>query len=142
VRWVLGLVAAVVTAALGYGVDSLGADEPAALGPGVVTVTMDIEHSRFDVDHLDVRQGTTVRFVVRNHDPIDHELVVGDDAVHARHASGNEAFHPPVPGEVSVGAGETALTFYEFDDVGTFEFVCHLPRHAEYGMVGTVRVVD
>jgi uncharacterized cupredoxin-like copper-binding protein len=104
-------------------------------------VTMDVEHSRFDVDDLTVRRGTIVRFVLVNHDPINHELVVGDDDVHARHATGDERFHPPIPGEVSVGPGDTGLTFYEFDETGTFDFVCHLPRHAEYGMVGTVTVV-
>jgi plastocyanin len=46
-----------------------------------------------------------------------------------------------VPGEVSVPAGGTCLTFYELDEPGTYDVVCHLPRHAAYGMVATVRVV-
>jgi uncharacterized cupredoxin-like copper-binding protein len=143
VRWLLGLVVAVVATAGGYGVSAIAsADEADVLGPGIVTVTIDVEHSRFDVEDLTVARGTVVRFVLVNHDPINHELVVGNDAVHARHATGTERFHPPIPGEVSVGPGETGLTFYEFDEVGTFDFVCHLPRHAEYGMVGTVTVVD
>ena len=55
-------------------------------------------------DHLTVRRGTLVRFVVRNHDPIRHELIVGPPEVHARHASGHEAVHPPVPGRGQRGA--------------------------------------
>ncbi len=54
-----------------------------------------------------MRPGTVVRFVVTNDDPILHELIVGDDAVHARHATGTEAAHPPVSGEVSVRPGDT-----------------------------------
>jgi uncharacterized cupredoxin-like copper-binding protein len=142
VRWVVALLVAVAVTAAGYGIEALGADGERPLGPGVVTVDIAIEHSRFDVESLVVRRGTVVRFVVSNHDPIDHELVVGDDTVHARHAAGTERFHPPIPGEVSVGPNDTGLTFYEFDEAGTFEFVCHLPKHAEYGMVGTVKVVD
>ena len=133
---------ALVTTAACYAVDGArsGADD-SVLGPGVVTVEIDIDHSRFSVDELTVRAGSLVRFVVTNDDPIAHELVVGTDDVHARHTSGTEPAHPPVPGEVSVLPGETGLTIYDFSDAGTYEFVCHLPRHAEFGMVGEVHVV-
>jgi uncharacterized cupredoxin-like copper-binding protein len=92
------------------------------------------------VSAIVVRQGTVVRFVVRNGDPIAPELVVGDADVHARHATGTEAVHPPVPGEVSVGPNEDGCTFYEVDEAGTFTFACHLPRHVDHGMVGEVVV--
>ena len=49
-----------------------------------------------------VQQGTTLRIVVDNGDPIGHELIVGPPEVHARHADGTEAAHRPVPGEVTV----------------------------------------
>lgn len=128
--------------AVGYAVDArrdAGADAP--LGPGVVTVEIGIQHSRFSVGDLRVHEGTVVRFVVRNDDPIDHELVVGDDAVHARHAAGSEARHPPVPGEVSVPAGRSAMTFVELTEPGTLVYACHLPGHLAYGMVGEIEVV-
>ncbi len=115
---------------------------PTALGPGIVTVEVGIEHSRFDLGALRVREGTIVRFVVHNRDPIDHELVIGTEAVHRRHRIGSEGQHPPVPGEVSVAAGETALTFYEFDTPGTVAYACHLPGHEAYGMRGTIEVVN
>jgi uncharacterized cupredoxin-like copper-binding protein len=135
----LALAVAAVTTLAGYGARAGGA-EAEALGPGLLTVDVGIEHSRFSIDRLVVRQGTVVRFVVRNGDPIAHELVVGDADVHARHAEGTEAVHPPVPGEVSVGPNEDGLTFYEFDEPGTFTFACHLPRHVDHGMVGEVVV--
>ena len=59
-----------------------------------------------------------MRFVVRNADPINHELIVGPPEVHARHSQGTEAFHPPVPGEVSIPALEQAVTTYTFDTPG------------------------
>jgi uncharacterized cupredoxin-like copper-binding protein len=117
-------------------------DDPAegALGPGTVTVDLELHHSRFRPARLRVVEGTTVRFVVRNTDPIDHELIVGDAAVHRRHERGTEPYHPPKPGEVSVAAGETAETTYEFTEPGTVEMACHLPRHLGYGMRGEIEV--
>jgi uncharacterized cupredoxin-like copper-binding protein len=136
------VLAAVVVTGLGYGVDAATGETRTVRGPGLVTVEIGIEHSRFDVDRIDVHEGTLVRFVVRNDDPIPHELVVGGDDVHARHERGTERVHPPVPGEVSLFPNETGETFYRFDDAGSFEFMCHLPGHLAYGMRGTVVVTD
>ncbi len=111
------------------------------LGPGLVTVRLGIEHSVFSRSVIEVEPGTLVRFVVANDDPIDHELVVGPEDVHDRHARGTEREHPPVPGEVSVGPNDTALTIYTFDEPGLVTFACHLPRHREYGMEGIIKVV-
>jgi uncharacterized cupredoxin-like copper-binding protein len=137
----LALAVGLATVGASYAIDSAAADDAdEAVGPGLVTVEMGVEHSRFSFDELHVREGTTVRFVIDNRDPILHELVVGDESVHARHRTGSERSHPPVPGEVSVGANDTGLTVYEFDAPGSFEFACHLPAHYEYGMRGTVVV--
>ena len=110
------------------------------LGPGPVTVTIGIDHSRFDVRALRVRPHTEVRFVLVNRDPIGHEFIVGDPEVHARHANGHEASHPPVDGEVSIPADARAATTYVFHEPGPVEFACHLPGHYQYGMRGVVEV--
>jgi len=144
-RWRLFVSIAVAVAVAGgvtgYALDAgnppAGAD---VLGPGEVSVELGIEHSRFSFDRLQVRPGTTVRFEVRNTDPIAHELIIGDDDVHNRHATGTEAVHPPVAGEVSVGPHETGLTTYTFDELGTVVFACHLPGHLSYGMKGSIVV--
>lgn len=137
-----GMAAAVamLVTATGYAVTASGTEQE-AVGPGVVTVEVGIDQSRFDIGTLRVRSGTLVQFVVRNDDPIDHELVVGDPEVHRRHADGAERRHPPVPGEVSVAPGDTAMTFYEFTEPGTVVYACHLPGHVAYGMEGTIEVV-
>ena len=131
---------ALLAAGAAFALDG-AAGHDGALGPGTVTVELGIDQSRFSLKHLEVREGTLVRFVVRNDDPIDHELVVGDAAVHARHRDGSERRHPPVPGEVSVAPGTTGTTFYEFDEPGTVVFACHLPGHVAYGMTGQIEVV-
>jgi uncharacterized cupredoxin-like copper-binding protein len=116
---------------------------PAAgvLGPGRVTVTIRIDHSHFETAPIRVRPHTEVRFVVVNHDPIGHELIVGGPDVQARHANGHEAYHPPKPGEVSVPALGSASTTYFFHEPGPVEYACHLPGHYQYGMHGIVEVV-
>lgn len=122
-----------------------GPSEPAdgPLGPGDVTVTLTIQHSRFSPDHISVRPGTNVRFIVRNTDPIGHELIVGDDGVHQRHETGTEPAHASRPGEVSVPAQTTAETTFRFDatSADSVVYACHLPGHFRYGMAGTVAIV-
>jgi uncharacterized cupredoxin-like copper-binding protein len=113
---------------------------PAASDPSIRTVTLRLHHSRFSTDHLEVRPGTTVRFVVENTDPIPHELIVGDQAVQDRHETGTEAHHGARDGEVSVAAGATAETRYTFSESGRLLFGCHLPGHWDYGMRGTIAV--
>lgn len=141
----LAAVAVLVGGAVTAGSYALvAADEGAAgpiLGPGTETVTITIEDSRFSPERIRVHQGTQVRFVVRNTDPIGHELVVGPESVHLRHERGTEAAHPPVPGEVSLGPGQTGATVYDFDGSHDLRMVCHLPRHESYGMEGLVDVV-
>jgi len=107
--------------------------------PEVRTVMLVARHSRFEPARVSVPPGTTVRFVVVNRDPIDHELIVGDPATHARHEAGREAHHHgEVPGEVSVPAGTTAVTTYRSSTPGDVVFACHLPGHFAYGMAGVL----
>lgn len=104
------------------------------------TVVVTIRHSRFAPSVVDVPAGTRVRFVVRNVDPIAHELIVGDQAVQDLHANGTEAHHGEKPGEVSVAPGATAETTYRFTTAGRLLFGCHLPGHWAYGMRGTITI--
>lgn len=108
------------------------------------TVELTVHHSRFSLEELQVRPGETIRFVLRNTDPIDHEFILGDPAVQRRHEQGRQRqHHGDVPGERSVPAGQEAATTYAFPltlDGQALEFACHLPGHYAYGMHGTVRV--
>ena len=128
----------------GYAFATPGARAGQPLGPGPTTIALTIRHSHFVPDHVAVRPGTEVRFVIRNDDPIGHEFIVGDEGVHERHERGTEPVHPPRPGEVSVAAGTTAETTFRFEGTsgsGTVVYACHLPGHFRYGMSGTVDVV-
>ena len=109
-------------------------------GASTSRVEIGINHSRFDPSRITVDEGETVTFVIRNDDPIAHEFIVGDEGVQQVHEEGTEAHHDARPGEISVAAGETVTTTYEFEEPGKLLFGCHLPGHYAYGMRGTITI--
>ena len=113
---------------------------PAQADPaGPRTIEIWLHHSRFEPSTIQADAGETLRFVIVNTDPIDHEFIVGDDAVQELHEVGTEAHHDPRPGEVTVIAGETVMTTYTLGEQDLL-FGCHVPGHWVYGMRGVVLV--
>jgi uncharacterized cupredoxin-like copper-binding protein len=111
-------------------------------GAGPTTVDIPIHYSHYQRTEVTVRAGVPVTFVLRNTDPIDHEWIVGDAAVHERHRTGTEPFHASRPTEVTSPAGTTRETTVTFNTPGTYLYICHLPGHEAYGMVGTLTVTN
>ena len=95
-----------------------------------------MRYSAFSPTEVVATAGVPFTFVLVNADPIDHEWLVGDDAFHERHRTGTEPDHGTRPTEVSVPAGTTRTTTVTFQDPGEYRFICHLPGHEAYGMVG------
>jgi len=120
---------------------SLATGGAAAARPTDGSVRITIHFSHFDPDAIEVEPGQTVRFVIHNTDPIDHEFILGDEHVQLVHEEGTEAHHPPRPGEVSIPPGATVVTTYTFPvSGGSLIFGCHLPGHYAYGMRGSVTI--
>ena len=128
----LGLVAALAALAM-VAAAVQGASEP-------VTVRISVHYSHFEPSLVSVPAGRPVTFILDNTDPIDHEWIVGDAAVQERHRTGTEPYHASRPTEVSLDAGTTKTTTVTFAQPGTLTFVCHMPGHEAYGMVGTLVV--
>ena len=105
---------------------------------GTPEYTIDIRYSHFDPSELSVPVGVPVTIVLRNHDPIDHEWILGDAAVHERHRTGTEPVHAARPTEITVPAGEARRTTIVIDKAGSLQYICHLPGHEAYGMVGVL----
>jgi uncharacterized cupredoxin-like copper-binding protein len=131
-------------AALGLGLaTALGAAAVAgAVGRSAepVVVQIDIRYSHFSPDTISIPAGRPITFVVVNNDPIDHEWIVGDEALHERHRTGTEPVHNARPTEISIDALHERRTTVTFPSPGTLTFICHLPGHEAYGMVGTLTV--
>ena len=134
------LAAAAAGAALTGGIVWLAAPSGSA---GISTVSITAHHSRYDPDRINVKPGSTVRFVVHNADPIDHEFIIGPPETHDIHERGLPHFHNgAVPGEITVPAGSTVETFWTFGPSGSnaVEYGCHLAGHWTYGMHGKAMI--
>ncbi|MCU0805341.1 MAG: cupredoxin family protein [Burkholderiales bacterium] len=115
--------------------------------PKRVTRTVSIDMSdrmRFTPSELQVKQGDTVRFVVKNSGKVMHEMVLGTRKDLAEHAELMRKF-PNMEHEedymVHVAPGKTGEIVWQFTKTGEFHFGCLVPGHFEAGMVGRVRVL-
>lgn len=111
-------------------------------GAAASSATVAIHYSRFVPETITVSAGTPVTFTLRNDDPIGHEWIVGAPDVHARHRTGTEPVHDSVATEVTVPAFSERETTITFEQPGDYAYICHLPGHEAYGMVGMLRVVE
>ena len=125
-----GLSALVVLTACG------GRSEAAGPKPTVIS----IHFSHFQQEVVTARAGQPISLIIRNDDPIDHEWIVGDEATHTRHRLGTEPHHGERPTEQSIAALSSVRTTVTFQTPGTYRYICHLPGHEAYGMVGVVTV--
>ena len=135
-RTELGLLGGIVVALAIAGAAAAWTGARGATGSPELTV--DIRYSHFEPSELSVPIGVPVTVVLRNRDMIDHEWILGDEAVHERHRTGTEPVHGARPTEVTIPAGETRRTTIVVDSAGTLRYICHLPGHEAYGMVGVL----
>jgi uncharacterized cupredoxin-like copper-binding protein len=133
-----GLLAVATLAVGALGATALAISSAAA---GPVTVEIRIHYSHYEPSQVTVAAGRPVTFVIRNDDPIGHEWIVGDAALHGRHRTGTEPYHDSRPTEISIDALTTKRTTITFAAPATLQYICHLPGHEAYGMVGTLVVV-
>jgi uncharacterized cupredoxin-like copper-binding protein len=103
--------------------------------------TVEIKFSRFTAEEITVAAREPVTFTLVNDDPIEHEWIIGSPDVHARHRTGTEPYHDQVPNEVTIPAFDTRETTVTFEQPGEYLYICHLPGHEAYGMIGTLRAV-
>jgi uncharacterized cupredoxin-like copper-binding protein len=108
------------------------------------TILIDMtDNMRFTPAAIDVKQGETIRFTVRNQGSMLHELVLGTAAELQRHAALMKKFpnmEHDEPHMLHVPAGETANMVWRFNRPGTFKFACLIAGHYESGMIGSVTV--
>ena len=112
-------------------------------GPGTTrTVRIILGHFRFAPAALTVQVGTTVHFVLQNSDVIDHEFVLGSDALQQEHErmrmSGEHMMQGA--GMIAVGASKIVDLSYTFSTPGRLIFGCHVEDHYARGMKGVVTV--
>jgi uncharacterized cupredoxin-like copper-binding protein len=107
-----------------------------------IAVRMD-DRMRFTPERIDVREGETVRFVVRNTGKLMHEFVIGTKAENAKHAALMVKFpnmEHDEPWMAHVPPGRTGELVWTFNRAGEFEFACLIAGHFRAGMVGRITV--
>lgn len=109
-----------------------------------VTVVMSDDNGmKFTPDHLDVKKGEQVHFIIQNKGALKHEFMlasVADNDKHAKLMMKYPDMEHDDPNAKSVDPGKTADILWRFSKGGTFEFACLIPGHREAGMHGTVTV--
>lgn len=108
------------------------------------TITIDMTDAmRFTPDRISVKEGDTVRFVVRNKGRMLHEMVIGTPRELREHAA-LMAKYPNMahdePYMVHVDPGKSGEILWNFNRAGAFEFACLIAGHYEAGMRGTISV--
>lgn len=102
------------------------------------------DQMRFTPDHIEVRQGETVRLVHRNAGKVMHEFVLGTKKELDEHAALMKKFpgmEHDEPYMAHVAPRKTGEIVWTFNRAGEFDYACLIPGHYEAGMVGTVKVV-
>lgn len=118
----------------------LGGAAIAGCTPSSTTFIITIHHSGFDLTEVTVPRDVPVTFILVNEDPIDHEWLIGDEAFHEAHRTGTHEEHDDVPTEVTVPALSSRRTTITFPEAGRLAYICHIPFHEAYGMVGVLTV--
>lgn len=98
---------------------------------------------RFTPSRIEVRQGETLRLLLRNRGAVLHELVIGTPRELEEHAAlmqkfpGMEHDEPYMAHVQPGGAGEIVWTF---NRAGEFDFACLIAGHFQAGMRGKLIV--
>lgn len=107
-----------------------------------ITVGMS-DGMRFTPGQMDIRQGETIRFVIKNAGKMLHEMVIGTKKELDEHAAlmlkfpGMEHDEPYM---AHVSPGKTDQIIWTFNKAGNFDFACLIAGHYQAGMVGKITV--
>jgi uncharacterized cupredoxin-like copper-binding protein len=109
----------------------------------VIRVNM-ADTMRFTPATIEIRQGETVRFVIRNSGKTMHEMVLGtmnDLKEHAELMRKHPGMEHDEPYMVHVAPGRTAEIVWQFANAGDYHYGCLIPGHLEAGIVGQLKVI-
>ena len=109
------------------------------------TVAISMKEMRFSPAKIDVKQGETIRFVIKNEGKLLHELVIGTKKELDEHAAMMVKFptmEHDEPYMSHVASGKIGEIVWTFNRPGNFEFACLIAGHYQAGMVGKINVAS
>ncbi len=98
---------------------------------------------RFSPEKIDVKQGDTLKFVLKNDGKLLHEFVIGTKKDLDEHAALMVKFpnmEHDEPYMAHVKPGKTGTIIWTFNKAGSFDFACLIAGHYQAGMVGKITV--
>jgi len=133
------------------------------------TIEVVMHDNYYDVDALDIKEGETVRFVIKNEGQLVHEFNIGTEKMHIAHEpemlmmvqhgvlKGSSIDHEAAksmqatmghgshdePSSLLLEPGRSGEIIWTFPQHAKEEiqFACNVPGHYAAGMVGTVNLV-
>ncbi len=99
---------------------------------------------RFTPDRIEVKQGETLRLVMKNDGKLLHELVLGTKKELDEHAALMVKFpnmEHDEPYMAHVPPGKIGEIVWNFNRAGDFDFACLIAGHYQAGMVGKIKVL-
>jgi len=110
------------------------------------TITFSMtDNMRFTPDKINVKQGDTIRFVIKNGGKIMHEMVIGNKKDLDEHSALMVKFptmEHEEPYMAHVAPGKTGEIIWTFNKPGSFDFACLIAGHYDAGMMGKVTVAS
>ena len=108
------------------------------------TITIEMNDSmRYTPSDIQVKQGETVRFIVKNAGQVKHELSLGTEKELLEHLEQMKKFpdmEHDEPGKVTLQPGKQGEIVWQFTKAGAVNCAGLIPGHYEAGMKGQVRV--
>ena len=111
-----------------------------------VSRTIHVEMSngmRFKPSDIQVKQGETIRFVLKNTDGVKHEFSLGTQKELMEHYEVMKRFpdmEHDEPNKISLAPGKRGEIIWQFTKTVAVDFACLHPGHLEAGMKGQVIV--
>ncbi|KQU91506.1 hypothetical protein ASC78_00775 [Variovorax sp. Root318D1] len=128
----------------GHGDADEAIGKPGAAAKATRTINVDMtDGMRFTPADVRVKQGETVRFVVKNSGQLKHELVLGTQKELKEHYEAmkkNPEMEHADPNMVTLAAGKSGEIVWQFTKAGKVDFACLQPGHYDAGMKGAVTV--
>ena len=130
----------------GHGHGEYAVGQPGKAAKVTRTVQVDMADTmRFTPSNFAVKQGETIRFVVKNSGKVKHEFVLGTEKEHKEHYAQMMKFpemEHDEPNMVTIAPGKTGEVIWHFTKAGPVDFACLHPGHYTAGMKGLIKVAD
>lgn len=144
----------------------MGIGEPGDASQVTRTITVTMTDNAFDPEEISIKEGETIRFVVKNDGEFVHEFNIGTAVMHAGHqkemmmmvehgaleadkinhsmmkmdmGDGKTMMHDD-PNSVLLEPSKSAEIIWKFSKKAELEFACNVPGHYDSGMMGEIEI--